>query len=273
MSTHEGPAAPASGSFDDIASFEELVADPEIAALLDFEPVPRRIEVVGGWSPAKQQEFIARLAVHGSKNKACTEMGMHTTGMTKLQNSPQSKSFRAAWEAAVDLARRRREAKAAEDFVRPGTRLPTIDHRKKHAPSPQPLSRLGGEGQVLNELGEYEDEGAFRERVEDARDSIAKKLLRLRRLYLQEISSSPGKRAAFEILTDLIVDWEKAAALQPQGDEPYTVPNMRQPEFVLTAEAGWMGHMARGRDKIAELRQAIDEHRAEEGLPPVDWET
>ena len=105
MNVTRGSAAPANGSFDDIPTYEELAADPEIAALLDFEPVPRRIEVEGGWSPKKQREFIARLAVHGSKNKACTEMGMHTTGMTKLQNSPQSKSFRAAWQAAVELAR------------------------------------------------------------------------------------------------------------------------------------------------------------------------
>jgi hypothetical protein len=37
-----------SESSDDIPKFEDLAADPEIAALLDFEPVPRRIDVVGG---------------------------------------------------------------------------------------------------------------------------------------------------------------------------------------------------------------------------------
>jgi hypothetical protein len=126
-------------------------------------------------------------------------------------------------------------------------------------------------GQVLNELGEYEDEGSLRERVEDARDSISKKLTNARRLYLQEISSSPGKRAAFEILTELPIDWEKAARLEAQADEPWRRPNMRQPDMLLTAENGWLGgEFVHGEDKKAELRRAIDEHRAEEGLPPVD---
>ena len=52
MSNSEGSAAPASGSNDAIPSFDELAADPEIAALLDFEPVPRKIEMPGGWTPA-----------------------------------------------------------------------------------------------------------------------------------------------------------------------------------------------------------------------------
>jgi hypothetical protein len=85
-----------SDSRDDLPSFAELAADPEIAALLDFEPVPRRNVVPGGWGPEKQREFIARLATHGSKNKACTEMCMQTTGLTKVQNSPAAQSFREA---------------------------------------------------------------------------------------------------------------------------------------------------------------------------------
>jgi len=52
MSNSEGSAAPASGSNDAIPSFDELAADPEIAALLDFKPVPRKIEMPGGWTPA-----------------------------------------------------------------------------------------------------------------------------------------------------------------------------------------------------------------------------
>jgi hypothetical protein len=84
-------------SRDDIASFAELAADPEIAALLDFTPVPRRTVVPGGWGPEKQREFIARLATHGSKNKACSEMCMQTTGLTKVENSPGAQSFRAAF--------------------------------------------------------------------------------------------------------------------------------------------------------------------------------
>ena len=118
-----------SDSRDDIPSFAELAADPEIAALLDFEPVPRRTLVPGGWGPEKQREFIARLATHGSKNKACTEMCMQATGMTKVQNSPGAQSFRDAFNGAVELSMRRRAEKDAAEYVNPGEKLPTVDHR------------------------------------------------------------------------------------------------------------------------------------------------
>ena len=38
-----------SDSRDDVPSFAELAADPEIAALLDFDPVPRKIDVICRW--------------------------------------------------------------------------------------------------------------------------------------------------------------------------------------------------------------------------------
>ena len=102
------------------------------------------------------------------------------------------------------------------------------------------------------------------------RDSISRKLLNARRLYLREISGSAGKRAAFEILTELPVDWERAGRLEPQRDEPWHRTNMRQPDLLLTTESGWLGDLAHGRDKKAELPRAIEEHRAEERLQPVE---
>jgi hypothetical protein len=242
--------------------------------------VPRKIEVEGGWSPGKQRELIARLAFHGSANKACTEMGMHRTGLTKLQNSPGAKSFRDAWDGAVALARRRRAERAAAESVKPRTKLPTIDHRFRH-PHPDPLPHAGegggaaaeGGGQVLNEYGEWEDEGSFHQRVDEARDSICSKLLRARRLYLMSICKSPGKRAAFEILTELPIDWDRAERLEPQEFEPWVRTNQRQPDMILTAESGWSaGEFGYGPDRKAELRRAIDEHRAEEGLPAINWD-
>jgi hypothetical protein len=129
------------------------------------------------------------------------------------------------------------------------------------------------EGQALNEYGEPEDEDSLARRAEDARDSIAGKLLRIRRLYLQEISASPGKRAAFEILTELPIDWDAAERLEPQADEPWNRANQRQPDMILTAESGWsFGELGYGPDRKAEQRRLIDEHRAAEGLDPVDWD-
>jgi hypothetical protein len=124
----------------------------------------------------------------------------------------------------------------------------------------------------MNEHGEWEDEASFLARGEEAKESICMKLLRCRRLYLMEISSSPGKRAAFEILTELPIDWDKAARLEAQPDEPWNRANQRQPDMILTAENGWTaGEWGYGPDKKAELRRAMDEPRAEMGLEPVDW--
>ncbi len=278
MNAPQAPAAPASGptdAFDDIPSFEELIADPEIAALLDFEPVPRQRQMENGWTPELQRLFVARLAVHGSATKASDEMGKNQTGVMKLYRSPLGKSFRAAWDGAVALAKRRRAERDAElEPVSPGLMPPTLDHRRKHPAAERSAADDGGlPGQVLNEHGEYEDEASLAARAEEAKDSIGGKLVRIRRLYLQEISACPGKRAAFEILTELPVDWDKAEAGEPQEFDPWLGTNQRQPVMILTAESGWsFGEIGYGPDKKANLRNAIDKHREEAGLPPVNWE-
>ena len=262
-----GPAAPESGDTD-IPSFEELASDPEIAALLDFEPVPRKVKVAGAWTPDKQREFIARMAVHGSPGPATNEMGKDRTGVQKLYKSPQGESFREAWDGAVELATRRNAERGGIAPVTAGTIPPSLDHRRKYprADGPQP-------GQVMNEFGEWEDEQSYAQRGEEAKDSICAKLLRCRRAFLQDISSCPGKRAAFEILTELPVDWEIAARGEPQPFEPWTSTNQREPDMVLTAESGWTaGEFGYVPDRKAEARAAMDAHRAEEGMEPVDWE-
>jgi hypothetical protein len=251
------PAAPAA-----------LTDDPDILALLDFEPVPRKRNVEGGWTPALQREFIARLAVDGSPGRTCEEMGKDLGGIMKVYRSPLADSFRAAWNGAVELAKTRQAEAARPVFVGPGAVPPSLDHRRKLMAS----SALTGQpGQVMNELGQWEDEDSLHRRAEAARDSITKKLLNARRLYLAEISDSPAKRAAFEILTELPVDWDAAANLEPQADEPWRRPRMTNPDMLLAAEAGWLGDAAHGPDKKAELMRVINEWRVAQGQEPVDW--
>lgn len=125
---------------------------------------------------------------------------------------------------------------------------------------------------MKNEYGEWEDEHSLADRVDEAKERMRQRMLAARRLHLHEISRSPGKRAAFEILTQLPIDWDKAKTLEPQEDEPWRVVNMREPAMLLTAENGWLGDMLPGPDKMAELRQALDEERVSRGLEPVDWE-
>ena len=255
------------------SDIENPEADPEIAALLDFEPVPRKRNVEAGWTPALQREFIVRLAGRGSPGRVCDEMGKNLTGMMKLYRSPLGASFRASWDAAVALAKQRQVGREARNYVAPGTVPPSLDGRRKYPALPRGAESGGLPGQVLNEHGEWEDEASYLRRAEEARDSIGMKLLRCRRLYLQEIADSPGKRAAFEILTELPIDWDIAKRGEPQPDEPYNIANQRQPDMILTAESGWsFGECGYGPDKKAEMRAAIDTHRAAEGLGPVDWE-
>ncbi|MFL6764191.1 MAG: hypothetical protein ACJ8FO_03235 [Sphingomicrobium sp.] len=239
---------------DNPLPFIDTIDDPEILSLLEFEPVVRKNRVAGAWTHELQREFIARLAVSGSVGVAAGEMGKDRTGAQKLFRTG-TESFCASWRAAVELAERR---KALEARPAPGRgRPPSLDSRRKHSPHPGPLAREGEE-----EESEWDD----------PRDSISQKLRNARRLFLAEISSCPGKRAAFEILTELPIDWDAARRFEPQVDEPWRPPNLRQGDMLLTAENGWMGDFAHGPDKKDQLRRDVDEHRARQGLEPVDWE-
>jgi len=274
MNAHQGQAAPASGS-NDIPTFDELAADPEIAALLDFEPVPRQVPRPNGWTPERQREFIARLAYFGSPKLAADSMNKNVSGVSALYKQKGTDSFRAAWDAAEALGVSRRPPDMGTVFLgappgmsqrRAGNRLAEPGPRDCNGHLPAP-------GQVMNERGEWEDEASYLRRAEDAKDSIAMKLLRIRRIFLQEISDDPAKRAAFEILTELPIDWDLARERQPQPDEPYNITNQRQPDMVLMAESGWsFGECGYGPDKKAEMRAAIDAWRAERGMPAVEWE-
>lgn len=268
MDAPKGPAAPASGTSacpvgldgqateNPVPTFAELAADPEIAPLLDFDPVPVKPRA-NGWDAEAQRAFVALLAITGSKLRAARAIGRVPASMDRILKRDDAAGLRDAQDRALALYRRNHSEKLAHGFAAARKADPQIQ-----AP-----------GEVLNEFGEWEDEESYHRRAEEARDSISSKLLNARRLYLQEIADDPGKRAAFEILTELPIDWERARRLEPQADEPYNRANQRQPDMILTAESGWsFGECGYGPDKKAEARAAIDAYRAAEGLPPVEWE-
>jgi hypothetical protein len=252
----------------EIPDFATLAADPEIAPLLNFTPVVRKVKRPDGWTEELQRELIARLAATGTLQQAVWQMGKHATGAEALYKTPSADSFRMSWDAAIIIGRRRNGLDAQPPFA---GEVPGITRRGKLLASAAAAGPLPG--QVRNEHGEWEDEASFLARAEQAKDSIRENLLRCRRLFLAEISGSAGKRAAFEILTELPIDWEKAKRLEPQPDEPWKSTNQRQPDMVLTAESGWtMGEHGYGSDRKAELREALDEYRNEEGLSAVNWD-
>src|SRR4051812_43155138 len=134
MSTPERPAAPASGTSpvvnDDIPSFETLAADPEIAALLDFEPVARKVKRPDGWTPELQRELIARIAFTGTLQEAVWQMGKHATGAEALYKAPNADSFRASWDAAIAIGRRRNGLDSQPPFI---GAVPGITRRSRNA--------------------------------------------------------------------------------------------------------------------------------------------
>lgn len=240
--------------------------------LLDFEPVPRKTRRADGWTPDRQRAFIAALSATGSKRQAAQAIGMAAYGIDQMLKSDGNAGFKAAYDRAMLIARANGNMKIAAgvaDAAARNAQLAPPPSRLIGRPAPQPAPLPG---QVLNEHGEWEDEESFNRRGEAAKESINTKLLRIRRIYLQELSFSPGKRAAFELLTELPIDWDKASRREPQPDEPWRPVSQHTPDNILFAESGWsFGDIGYGPDKMAQLRAAIDELRAEQGREPIDW--
>jgi hypothetical protein len=76
--------------------------DPEIDALLDFDPVYRRIRRSDGWPPPVQRGFIAA-ARTGSVEHAAFAVHRSDGGAWKLRGHGSGQSFAAAWDGAIDL--------------------------------------------------------------------------------------------------------------------------------------------------------------------------
>jgi hypothetical protein len=82
------------------AEFAELA---DLGDLLDFEPVPRRVERADGWSPEVQRAFVAALAVTGSDRQAAAVVGRAQFGVTQLSKATGNESFLAARAKAKEI--------------------------------------------------------------------------------------------------------------------------------------------------------------------------
>ena len=74
-----------------------------------FAPVPRLCNRHDGWTPERQQLFIEALADYGSVRAAANSVGMTPESAYLLRRHPEAKTFRKAWEAALDLGMQRVE--------------------------------------------------------------------------------------------------------------------------------------------------------------------
>ena len=97
--------------------------------LPDFTPVPRQCARHDGWTEDRQRRFIAALADTGSVAAACKAVNMSTVGAYHLRRQPGAESFRAAWQAAIDLGVQRIED-VAMDRALNGVDVPVYSYGK-----------------------------------------------------------------------------------------------------------------------------------------------
>src|SRR5688572_13051 len=110
-------------------------ADPDAdPSLLDFEPVVRKVKRPDGWTPDLQRQLIALLAESGSVHVACIAMGKHATGAEALYKTPSANSFRAAWDQAVAIGRRRSGLEAGPPHLGPVPGITRRASRSQAAP-------------------------------------------------------------------------------------------------------------------------------------------
>ena len=86
--------------------------DPEIAALLEFEPVVRRNRRHDGWDGMRQRGFIAALARCGNVDRAAHAVDRTQSGAWTVRNSAGADGFIVSWEAALALYHRRNPRRA-----------------------------------------------------------------------------------------------------------------------------------------------------------------
>lgn len=79
-----------------------MAADPELAEMIAFAPVPRRARG-DGWSAARQRDFVRVLLATGVPGLAAKSVGMSRQSAYRLRDAPGAAEFRAAWDAAADV--------------------------------------------------------------------------------------------------------------------------------------------------------------------------
>ncbi len=94
-----------------------------------FTPVPRKKARSNGWSDTVQHAFIEALADTGSVEAACRRVSRSSNGAYQLRRHPEAKSFRKAWEAALDLGIQKIED-VAMDRALNGVEVPVYAYGK-----------------------------------------------------------------------------------------------------------------------------------------------
>jgi hypothetical protein len=96
--------------------------DPPKSPAVTFTPVPVRPRS-DGWTRQKQVDFIQALAATACVEEACRAVGMSDRSAYALRSRPRARSFRGAWDAALDIGMQRLEqaafGRAVQGVARP----------------------------------------------------------------------------------------------------------------------------------------------------------
>ena len=234
-----------------------------LADLLAFTPVPRRAHV-NGWDEQWQRAFIAALAVTGSPRRAARAIGKHAFGAEQLRKARGGASFAAAWDAALELARERELAALHDGLADLAAEHEQEHARRRSAILPRAERNAAPPARSDADAEDYPQE--FREAAARIRD----RLTRARRLLLASLAPDPDKRAAWQLLVGP-TDWDRAAKLEAQDDEPFGDGqwSMRRADMLLTAEAGLAAELTGGPDALAPVAADLDRLAAATAAPSV----
>jgi hypothetical protein len=83
--------------------------DPELAALLEFEPVPRQVNRPDSWTPERQRRFLELIVQTGSPQQAARAMKKQLSGIESVYRDDEVGQFRASWDGICELVRTREE--------------------------------------------------------------------------------------------------------------------------------------------------------------------
>lgn len=126
--------------------------DPEVAALLDFVPVPRRQHRDQGWSAENQRIFIGELAETGDPGLAAAAVGLTANGAYQLRRDPNGRDFLRAWQEATALYRARNGAVRSPPAPAPQSRHAGRRNGAKPPPAETPELEAAERQELLNEI-------------------------------------------------------------------------------------------------------------------------
>ncbi len=112
--------------------------DPEVEALLHFEPVVRKCVRHDGWVPERQIEFIVALADLGHAEQAAIAVGGTISGAYKLRTAGGGEGFAKSWDSALALHLRRNPRPEPKGRPSRGEIESGVGRKPWPAPAPPP---------------------------------------------------------------------------------------------------------------------------------------